>query len=245
MYSDFSEYYKEGTVRLRFKQTERFNLFRAVLQEIYSEKLKDEFSLVEKYKNTLDLRPTAFDYDESLLDLLFENDIPEILSEIVSSDMTLSHIQIRKSYPGPSYMPFHRDTYFSGEKVIGMTPPAHKLIYYPKFDNMIDEEKLSLFPGTHNCLFKYQSESHFLLPGFSVYDQQLLNVFNRESYSPSIDEFIIFNTAQIHGAENENDPNGSIRIIYSFIKNSQFENTFSSKEDHARLNNLYREKLNE
>jgi len=239
--NDIQTYYKEGLLRKNFKDTKSLKSLKNSLINLHLSDSpgKENFFWESKYKNTLDLRPNAFEFDLSAIDILFDNDIPDLLSKIVGEDITLSHIQIRKSSAGPGYMPWHRDMYFIDDRIVGACPPAHKIIFYPKIPESTDEPKLSLLKGSHNCLFQKQRSSEFLLPGCSVYDREIFHLFHVENYSPSENEFIIFNTSMLHNTLPTTDPVGSIRIIYSFVKKFQFENIFSHKEGHTMLNELY------
>lgn len=243
--NDQQKYFKNGIASYKYKNTEVFSRFYKTLESLYHHEgeADSDFHWISKYQNTLDLRPTAFQYDESLIDILFDNDIPEIMANLIGEDITLSHVQIRKSSAGPGYMPWHRDTYFIDDRVVGQIPPTHKLIYYPKFDGMIDETKLCFVEGTHNCLFTNQPSSSFLMPGFTEHDRQIAQMFNIRNLKPSNREFIIFNTAMIHGTQEEKCPMGSLRIIYSFNKKCQFDSLWGNSENNVKLNKLYEERV--
>ncbi len=85
------QYYVDGYVKIQLKNAERLY---AVLESLCLEKPRDGFEWIEKYPNTLDLRPTAHLYDATILETLYKAEIPSLLNDVVGSDFTLFHTQI-------------------------------------------------------------------------------------------------------------------------------------------------------
>ena len=151
--NDTQKYYRDGFVKLKFKNNDTLKQAKNKLALLYAEKVDKDFELVSKYPKTKDLRPTAFDYDKSFLDILFDNNIPETLSNLTGEKLTLAHVQIRKSESSQSYMPWHRDMYFIDDRIVGNIPPGHKVIFYPKINDQISSG-VELLKGSHLCLFR-------------------------------------------------------------------------------------------
>ena len=233
-----SKYYLDGFLKCDFKSDKSLDKLNKVLLDFHnSDSLPKEFSWEEKYPNTKDLRPCAFDIDSIFLDILFDNNIPDLIKNTIGSDLTLSHIQIRKAKPGPSYMDWHRDSYLVDGNIVGNLPPVHKIIFYPKTTKG-PEKKLSILKGSHLCILN-QPMSNYLAPGISIFDKQLFQVLENVSYESSSSEFILFNTSALHAVVPDKDVNGSIRVIYSFVHPSLYEEKYSHKDIHSRLNKEY------
>jgi len=237
----YQRYYLEGFARSQFKDTETLASLKASLFDICNENLKDDFSLVQKYHNTKDLRPEAFEYDSSFINILIENNIPELLRSHVGKDLTLNHIQVRVSdfEVTQSYMPWHRDSYVMDDELIGCIPPAHKIIFYPIVPNTQKRDCLALVKGSHICTFQNQKKDQFVLPGCSSFDTEIMKISNISTYSSSEDGFLMFNSALLHHAIPSEKSEKNIRIIYSFVEKSQFNDIYASKIGHLKLNNIY------
>ena len=127
-------YHSDGFLIMEFKDSENLKKINSIMKDLLlSDSPREGFFWESKYQNTLDLRPNIFEYDNVFLDILFENNIPQMMKEFLSPDITLHHISLRKSLKGPSYMPWHRDSYFIDDELVGNLPPAHKIIFYPSF----------------------------------------------------------------------------------------------------------------
>jgi len=237
----YQRYCLDGFTIKKFKNTDTLKTLKDSLFEIQNENLQDGFSLVEKYTNTKDLRPEAFEYNSSFIDILMENDIPELIQSHIGKELTLNHIQIRVSdlQPAQSYMPWHRDVYVQDDELIGCMPPAHKIIFYPKEESLDSRACIALAKGSHLCVFQNQKTEQFILPGFSVYDDEILKISNIATYSSSDDEFLMFNTGMLHHVIPGESKKRSVRIIYSFVEKHQFDKIFSDKRGHFILNNAY------
>jgi len=200
-----------------------------VIDNILNGNLKSDFSLKEKYKNSLDLRPNVFSYDEIFIDVLFDNSIDKLINEATGINLYLSHIQLRIAYQSSnkiSYAGWHRDTHFyNNHNIIGNIPPVYKLIYYPMMDG-IDSPQLKIIDGSHHFIFNNK-----------VADKLYSSLAKSTSISSSNSRFLFFNTSLFHRAVNPNTDKGSPRLIFSFSTEDQLEN--SEKE----LHRLYKKRL--
>lgn len=226
-----TQYYNDGYLLGSFKGPWHLRLMES-LKGLFEGSLKAGFTWESKYRNTLDLRPNVHMYDPSFVEVLLEARIPELLNRVVGPDLILFHTQVRFSFPGESYMDWHRDSYDYGQP-IGNFPPAHKVIFYPKFDGVSESEKLKLCVGSHNRQFKEPKADKACLAG--PYELPRVN------YYASPDKFVLFNTALLHGAAA--DSAKSIRVIYSFLRKVQFVELYSDDKLHAEQVSLYERML--
>tara|TARA_Y100000034_G_scaffold97443_1_gene118976 strand:- start:82 stop:768 length:687 start_codon:yes stop_codon:yes gene_type:complete len=203
--------------------------------------LKKGYSWEEKYKGTLDLRPSVFGYDTCFVDFLFENNFHDDIRDLIGHDLVLSHVQIRKSNSKESYMPWHRDNYFISGREVGSIPPSHKIIYYPSFDGL-EEPRLEVLAGSHLNWFPNQKENEFLMPGFSIYDRELFRVLMMQSIDCQQGKALFFNTSLMHNVVGDKN-GGSIRLIFSFVEHYQFTEAMMNKEIHTDLRKIYLDKL--
>ena len=242
--NDTQKYYRDGFIKLKFKNNQNLKKIIENLTGLYEGRIKDNFKLISKYPGTKDLRPSAFDYDPSFLKILFDNNIPEKLFQLTGERLTLAHVQIRKSENEKSYMPWHRDMYFIDDRIVGNIPPGHKIIFYPELQNKKNTGGgIQLLKGSHLCLFQKQPADKFVLPGCSYLDQQLFQLLDTFEYKQSKEEFLVFNTSLLHGALPDTKDSGTIRLIYSFVRPFQFNENFGDQDIHLRLNSLYEDML--
>lgn len=230
------EFFKKGFLFGEFKKSDNLIQLDKNLKDIYENKIKENFKLEAKYANTKDLRPTAFDYDNSFLDILIENKINKLIDHIAQKDMLLGHVQVRYSKAGHSYMPWHRDVYSTSTRDVGMMPPAIKLIYYLPEEKY--ENKLEILEGSHRLSMNgLQEETDYILPGFNTFDNQLFKACKRRIIQNKSSNFVIFDTSCAHSVtETKND---SIRIIYIFSTEYQIRKTFPGGR-HIELMEKYR-----
>jgi len=192
---------------------------------------QEKFSWRSKYQGTEDFRESIFDYDSSFIDILFDNNIPELIERCTNyRKVTLAHIQLRRSYPGNSYMDWHRDNYLDGDNKIGPFPPSVKIIFYPVCDK--EEECLKIIPGSHIRFFKDRKQ-----------DSQINSKFPPRTVKSNNDKMLLFDTSLWHSAVNGDNQNGSLRLIYSFANKDHYLEKFSHKEIHQRVNDYYERKL--
>lgn len=197
------------------------------LKDLYDENLKDGFSFQEKYPYSKDLRPMTFEYDDSFIDILFENGIDKYISDVIGVNMVLSHIQARLAYPYPdgksSSQMWHRDTYVYDGNFVGSFPSAIKLIFYPSFDD-IPEPVLACVPNS-SLTMRYSREEDMS----QIVDERVHTIQN------SNDQFIIFNTSMLHSTLPVREKN--LRIIYNF----NYEHSLDSLSQ--RCQEIWRSKL--
>lgn len=222
--------YFHGVSIHKFDDTLQFSDFRDTLREIYEGSLRDGFYFENKYVATQDLRPNAYDYDDSIIDVLIEAGIHQKMIDIFGYEMFLCHAQVRISHNQDdfSYMPWHRDTYvYEDNKVVGPVPPMKKLIYYPKFDD------------TDNDCLMFALGSHLKIERTRQADFEQLNKTQILKMPNSVDDYIIFNTECMHHALPPRSDK-QMRVIYSFCPVGQL--------DHHKDNSTYKkymERLNE
>ena len=210
-----------------------------------SSSISKDFFWDQKYPNTQDFRPTVFEYDDVFVDILFKNNIPEIINQATQKQLFLTHIQLRRVFPGPSYMNWHRDTYYQNRDISGTSPPGYKIIFFPEENEERAVTCIRAVKGSHNCQNISQSESDMIMPGFSSFDQQILRsgTFENISLESSYDKFMFFDTSILHAAEPSSNNSGQLRLIYVFVPEEQFIEKFSGKSHHSNLYKIYQEKL--
>ena len=235
-----SKMYKDGAIFGEFKSSTE-SLFKAILE--MNTNPRDGFFWEMKYPNTEDFRPNVYEYDESFVNILFDNDIHKLIKDTTHKDLWLAHIQLRRVFPGSSYMNWHRDTHFKDGGVVSCSPPAYKLMFCPDvYDNKVP--CTSLLKGTQICHLVNQKSSDFISSGFSQFDKQLLdsNMFEKATLSCSKNQFVFFDTSMLHAAEESRENLGSLRLIYVFVDREQFIEKYSHKKEHSDLNDIFQEK---
>jgi len=210
--NDPQEYYLKGYAVRAFRSDHTLEALNRRLCEVQSGALRPGFVWEVKYKNTRDLRPSVFEYDDVFVDILIRNDIPSLLRRVTGLDLTLAHIQLRQTFPGKSYMDWHRDTHFHNGKVTGNLPPVHKLIFYPRAGTP-SRPKLAVIPGSHRRMFnnRWRDLAAVVTDG------------TRATISSSDDGYILFDTSLQHAVIPETDPGGSLRVIWEFCRDFQLE----------------------
>ena len=207
--------------------------------------MSEGFLWEQKYPNTQDFRPTVFEYSDIFVDILIKNNIPKIVNQATQKQLFLTHIQLRRVFPGPSYMNWHRDTYYQNREIVGTSPPGYKIIFFPEERKEKSVSCLRGVKGSHNCQNPSQSEADMVMPGFSMFDQQILrsNTFENISLESSYNKCMFFDTSMLHAAEPSNSDSGQLRLIYVFVPEEQFIEKFSGKLHHSNLNKIYQERL--
>jgi hypothetical protein len=230
-----ARYYLDGYTRLQFDMTKPASQrLGQVMNEILLQGLRSSaFSWEEQEQKSLTLRPAVYEYDPVFLDVLFENDIPARLLNITARNLTLFHVQVVRSQPGPEYVSWHRDTqFYDGEKVSGNIPPAHKIIFYPRLPGGTAEPRLHVLPGSNRVMFPVRE-----------LDYGLLQAFPTDTISASNEEALLFDTSLFHSVIADTLPIGSIRLIYSFASPEQAAAGYLHKPIHANLNRIYEERV--
>ena len=238
-----SQLYKDGVLIREFRDTPALTRLFEKISEMNNSP-SGKFHWKMKYPGTEDFRPNVYEYDSSFLDVLFESEVSEMIKNSTHKNLCLAHIQLRRVFPGPSYMSWHRDTHFKDSDVVSSSPPAYKIIFFPDINN----NKLpciSMLKGSHLCHMVNQRSDSFISPGFSQFDKQILDsgMFENITLSSSKRQFAFFDTSIMHSAASSADSNGSIRLIYVFIDKDQFEKTFAKKPEHRNLNKIFQERI--
>jgi ectoine hydroxylase-related dioxygenase (phytanoyl-CoA dioxygenase family) len=235
--------YSDGFLNLSFNHEESLNLIHKTIKEMNSSEIKNNFFWEEKYQNTHDFRPSVFEYDDVFIDILVKNNIHNIINEATQKQLLLTHIQLRRVFPGPSYMNWHRDTHFKSGNVVSTCPPAYKIIFFPSLEESNDE-CLKILKGSHVCMNPSQTESEFISPGFSSFDHQILNsgLLPVVSACESKSDFLFFDISCLHAAQASKKEEGSIRLVYLFMPEEQFNERYASKQIHFNLNKIYQER---
>jgi hypothetical protein len=237
--------YCNGFINLSFSKEDSIKKLHSTINNMNSENIKEDFFWESKYPNTQDFRPTVFEYDEVFLDVLFDNNIHKIINSATQKQLFLTHIQLRRVFPGPSYMNWHRDTYYKNREIVGSSPPGYKIIFFPEEDSEKCTPCLRVVKGSNNCQNPSQSDSDMVMPGFSMFDQQILrsDTFENISLESSYKRCMFFNTSMLHAAEPSNNVSGQLRLIYVFVPEEQFNERYADKDHHANLYKKYQEKL--
>jgi hypothetical protein len=202
-------YFIDGFLTKEFKAGKVLNRLNEVIRELRSSEPKPPFRWEEKYIHSVDLRPEVFTYDDVFLDILFENDIPNLLKNVTGIDLHLAHLQLRHAFKGDSYMDWHRDTHFYNGEIHGNIPPVHKIIFYPS-ETKAPIMRLKVSPGSHLRYLKNKFLDTF---------QARLSKANFIMSSDS--RFVLFNTFILHAAAAEKTSEGAYRLIYSFAPDYQ------------------------
>lgn len=210
-WNDLQRYYTDGFIEGAFAATPALGSLQRIVAELKAGNLKADFQWKQKYPHTQDLRPNAAEYDEAVLDVLFESDIPGLLKRATGADLRLAHVQIRTVFPGASYMSWHRDTHVYDGKVAGNIPPVQKLIYYPTSGGA-STPQLHVLPGSHRRLMPDRKR-----------DLRQVKETPRATVASSDDRFLLFDTSLLHAVAPETDPRGSLRLIYAFAHDFQLE----------------------
>jgi|TARA_Y100000310_G_scaffold122315_1_gene120981 putative cell wall-binding protein len=211
------QYYFNGYLTGKINPSPLYLKYISALYDIYNKKLKKGFFLKEKYPHSVDLRPEAYEYDDSIMDILFENNIPQLLNNVVGENLVLSHVQIRIAYPFQSpirsYMPWHRDTHWYNGQLHGNAPPIHKIIYYPKFESE-SESVLQVLPKSHLKIFEDSQKDY----------EQLNNQDMIQTIKSSNHEYLLFNTSMFHSTLPVREKAGNLRVVYNFVREFQLDN---------------------
>jgi len=210
---DYSSFYFEGCTAVELEKNSTTKRLGDVLKDLMTrETLREPFIWDKKYQNTIDIRPNVYDYDDAFVDFIKDNDLLRTVRHLSQRDMVPYHVQVRKSYPGPSYMDWHRDTYINQDgKVIGMSPGGLKIIFYPTCGNR-PASRLDLLKGTHICHIKNSAADHGMIQS---------GMFEKLTINSNDSKCMIFDVASLHRVAPDVDV-PSIRLIYSFVTRDQF-----------------------
>lgn len=223
------DFYNNGFLVLKFKQTPTFERFKAMLRDVRDGKIQKEgygWEVNKSYwERCKDFRPDIYTYDALLLEVLKEQHIHETLSEITGlRDLHLGYIKLRCNLQGKAYTAWHRDTNYYRGKIKGATPSLLGLNYYPSLGDK-KECVLRVWPGSHRSM-----QSPQLVDWLTVQFGKSVNICTND------DEYLFFDTAIIHELMPIDSTNGSLRIISQFVREFQLQK-FGWRED---LHEMYR-----
>lgn len=224
---DREKYYQQGFLQKEFIPSENLKKVRQIVDDLGQGQIMAGFSMEEKYHLSKDLRPNVLDYDDAFLTLLVENHIPKLWQDLTGINLALSHVQLRISFPGKSYMDWHRDTYKYGQTFVGNVPPVHKIIYYPPVGENTFSPRLKVLPGSHRT----QIDHRYL----DLLQTKLRKSATIEDHHTN---FLVFNTSLWHAVVPEKFPSGSWRLIYSFCQDSQLPNNELEQRTAAKYRQL-------
>jgi len=222
------EFFLNGFIEYQLKSSNNLDKLLNDLNKINIGKIKPGFEMKQKYKNTLDLSPSVYNYSSSFFEILKENSIPELLYQLTQKNNFCYHVQLRKTLPsGNSYMSNHRDSYIKNNKVVGNIPPPIKIIFYPRLNSQ-KENRLKVISGSHIKFYQ------------NYYFDRIINSFGKKRIVKSSNSTIlIFNTMIYHSIFPEKDKNGSLRLIYSFGD----ENLIKNYNHNQHLIDCYKNQL--
>lgn len=213
-----SEYYISGFTKIPIFDGPQKTKLISLLLDLQKGQVKDGFEMRQKYSFSADMQPSVMKYDDVFIDFLVEQKLPEHISNLTGQDLTLVSMQVRQSFPGKSYMSWHRDTHFYRGKKVGNSPPIHKMIYYPRLESQ-SHKKLSVVPGSHRFMI-----------GYKILDLLYARIAKRIGIFSDNDTALFFNTSILHHVEPEQDTKGSLRVIFSFAKLSDYDGNAETPE---------------
>lgn len=189
--------------------------------------LPREFSWEQKMPNVFHLRPSVKDYSSIFLQFLWYNRIDQALENLTGRKMHLCHAQVVVQTPGPPHQDWHRDSYqYGGDPFVGAFPAAVKVNFYPTFGK--PEPRLKFIRGSHRC---QANDARF--------DAMLIGKYENEILESSNDRVLVFDSSMLHAVVPDEDPKGSIRVMYSFAMEHEYKKRFAHKEHHRRLHDEY------
>jgi hypothetical protein len=198
-----------------------------LLNDLYVNEPRDGYKWFEKYRQTFDLYPNTYSYDNVFIDFLFEQGIPKTIERLMGEPLFLGDVSLRNTKNSRSYMNWHRDTSYYGGKPYGRTPPLYKMIIFPQLTDSVTEQ-IKLASGSHLRFFQNK-----YIDRLQVYFSSSTSVLSSNS------EAVFFNSAMLHAAVGNSHSSGSQRLIYCFCQKSQLSQ-FEGNED---LHCLYEEQL--
>lgn len=225
-------FYKHGYDELRFDMSTLLDTFEQL-------ETRTDLTWLTKYPGTVDLRPCPVSIYPELVKILSRLDIPNYIERSLNtSDCTLIHCQVRREIgqgfqATQSYMPMHRDTYFTTNGIVGNCPPVHKLILYPltkqERDTNVQSSRLRVIKGSHRMMFDRSDMDVSMIT-------QLGKQASTQIISGSDISALLFNTAMLHDVI---PCRGSMRIIYSFATQMQYETKYASDDVHRLAHAKY------
>jgi hypothetical protein len=225
--NDLQAYYLNGFLQAPLVGGRVRDRLLDALRTLHAGDIKPGFRWEEKYPHTRDVRPNAGDYDEALLDVLFDSDVPGLLIRATGQRLSLAHVQLRAVFPGASYMDWHRDTHLYDGRLSGSIPPLQKVIYYPSLGGP-SSPRLLVSPGSHRRAMTTEKA-----------DLRQIRQNAVVTVESSDERCLLFDTSLLHASIPETDARGSLRVIYAFGHDFQLD-AFAGSE---RLQERYRARV--
>lgn len=218
-YSNNAQYdfWKNGFLKIDISGPEKNNLFKK-LQEIYLNREIFNFIKKEKYNNSeqWDLREKDEFYDFAIL-FLKQFNILKKISFITCKNLQLSNLTIRINCNTKKTNGFwgeHRDTtYLKNKTIKGNVPPIILLIYYPNLNNFPKIEKqLRLWNMSNRRMYSG------ILEKLSKLFCEKIDIFTNN------DQMLLIDGSTIHAVGYTSNPQGNLRLIFSFLDEHQIHN---------------------
>jgi hypothetical protein len=205
-------YHLNGLAKITWRDDQTWADILKLLMQLRDEPVRADYSWVQKYRHTKDLRPQAYDYSDLFITLLAANNIHEQLQEITGRELWLSHIQVRRVAANRrSYMDWHRDTHFYDGKLVGNLPPVHKIIYYPALGDT-PQPALNVSLGSHRRVYAARTE-----------DQAQVGCYPVATVMSNDNEALLFETSLLHSVVPHRGRHDALRVMYSFCEEWQIE----------------------
>lgn len=205
------------------------SLLEEMLDGCAEKRLHPGFSWEQTASNVFHLRPNVKDYDSVFLDFLWDNQLHHTVEELTGRRMHLCHAQVVVQTPGPPHQDWHRDSYqYADAQFVGASPAAVKVNFYPRFDKI--EPRLKFIRGSHRCQV---NDARF--------DAMLLGKYEHEILMSDNSQVLLFDSSMLHAVVPDQHTKGSIRVMYSFAMEHEYEKRFANKESHRKLHDAFEE----
>ena len=221
------DFFKKGYQHFPLLQNEVTNNLIDSIKKLEKVELENPYSWKEKYSNAFDIYPNTYSYLPHFIDFLFSQEIPQKIRTLLSEDLYLGDLTLRKVNAGQQYASWHRDTNVYGSNSKGRMPVLHKLIFYPQLDHK-PTPQLKVIPGSHRRMFTSK-----------LLDKIQSTVLPSIHLNSSNNHALFFNTALFHAAEPVKTEFPAFRLIYCFCHKYQLSQ-FAGRE---ALHEIYQERL--
>ncbi len=190
-------------------------------------KMREGFSWEQKAPNVFHLRPAVHEYADVFLNFLWYNRVDKAVEDFTGRRMHLCHAQVVVQTPGPPHQDWHRDSYqYGSDPFVGAAPAAVKVNFYPHFGK--PEPRLRYIRGSHRC---QANDARF--------DSMLVGKYEQETLESDNGRALMFDSSMLHAVVPDQDPKGSIRVMYSFALEHEYEKRFAKKDHHRRLHDRF------
>lgn len=202
-----TELYLSGFVEVGLKSSEKLSETLRTLKALSDGAPRPPYFFEQKAPQYFFLRPEAFDYSRAFEELIFENDVPQLLEEMTGVRMCLANVTVLKHMPGiVANTEWHRDTHFLLGRLVGPMPPAIKVYFYPTLEKAA-APRVSFIKGSNR-----------IDPQWPVLEQLYIAGASPTTISSSDGRFVVFDTTTLHRAIPDTDPQGSMRLLYTFYR---------------------------